>query len=1234
MKFIFLWIFLLVLNTSCTRPDKEVDPDEKARGIKDVFVPGLADNLYKAEQFQVIDIPSQTLDLSAISGKTLKIKTSKTGKKAKVSMSTTGVFIDPHSNISFVNQYYFLDYDILSAETDTQKLLKSFLGKVELFKGFPDTVYTIVPHLENNYLILYRLSDPKKVPYDELSISYKVGDKIATPLVGYPVYYCVAEKILNVNHEETGQSRPRCEGVGQETAQYIRLRKQDKRVFSYQPKVDIFPNDFFDGQWFFVKSVVKSSEDTLTGFHQAFRSANLVEFGKTPDNLRISDASGYEIDEKDQVISFAIPVQWKEYEIDRDSDIIHKFAERDSHKTPDIERPYFKIKFKELARIESNNDSIPAEIEVIFITDDYFSFTVRRISAGKNKWVKYAFKKMVKNENYVEKQWFEDDSSKFFPVFYDVRKYYDKMEEHTQADKEKFFRVTRFDPRPTTGSTKVIKWYFSKQTPREKWVRDFGRKAVQLWDKAFQEAGKDSDYQIRIVLDESEDKELGDIRYNIVNLMVSESQASIFLGFGPNISNPITGETVSATTNVWVSNIIDHYIGILRKYIRFHIFSPAWQLVPDTSGVTQFLHEKIQKRCPKVTVFIETEKAKNKPFHPTETVLNDKEIIRECAYTISQENILSTVLHEMGHGLAYRHVFSASADKENFYANYEEITSIFGKEILFDDTKSYPNPAQFSSVMDYLNFYFPVLTVPGKYDIAVTRFVYFDKVELEDGGFLTVPAGADADLKSPQKNILRTEAEQTVRFKRYKVCGGKKQDEENSDFHFEKICFKWDYGVTPQEIINNEIEYKLNELMRKKMRYDSDYIISDLSSRLFYGSSFAVNSLKHWFNLRDTLLSRHRRQFSDFSFLNDNDIQSYKQLIEEEANSNPEFKLYYDFRQVIFDYYKKILFMPVKQCVYKKSDGTYNVIALEVIRKRIEVFYPKNSREIFMNCQSPAVKKWAEEEARGEFVVEVGYFGNNIKYFVKPTKEDQYNELSPFDTLIPLPNFWLDVIMSGIPLLKEPDFAKEILHELKLSILEGVDLNPYLNRSLSEKLPRFLSYEIESMTGNKILNSKGEVLRKPLGILQYKLGLLVATINVIANNSDQRITNEVMRNFGNISLDVSRLVQIGEGMGFPYPSLETLYQKYSSSSGVQDSDKSFINFLIEHPDLCVQPVNKQTIILPYAITEDHFTVQMCRKFNKYRTCIANHDTVPCENIEDKKAYVQLIGLLLQEKGVK
>ena len=1248
INFSYIWslgiVVCFLLNTACTRPTKALTPRERTRGLVDVFAQGLGDNLYNITKFQVIDLPSTQLDESLLVGKTVRIKTASTGEKAKVSVSTSGGLFDPDTNISYINQYYFLDYDFLEAGggTDSQKILTRFLGKVENFKGFPDTVYHIVPHLENNYLILYRLSDPKKLPFDELPVSIKVGDKVAAPLVGYPIDYCVAEKILDSNHQETGQSRPKCDvDVTQESATYIRLIDSRKQVFQYQPKIDIFPSDFFKGEWFFVKTFIKSSLNAFTGFHQSFASANLVEFKKNPDSLRIVDASGYKIREEDKVTGFSIPVEWKEYEMARDSDVIHQFSERENSKSRDIERPYFKIKFKKLVENEiQTNNTVIAETNSVLYTDNYFSFIIK-VSGSKNLWVKYAFKKVVHNPSYIEKQWFETDSNKFFPSFAVVRKYYSTVAQHTQEDRDQFRRIARFDPYSKNNSVRVIKWYFSKQTPKDDWIRSFGRRAVDYWDKAFQEAGKDSNYKIRIVLDESKEKELGDIRYNIINLIVSPQSENPFLGYGPSIANPITGETLSSTANVFVSQIIDRFVVLLRNYIRFHIYPPAWKLLPNSPGVTDFMHEKIQKLCPEVTRFIcdsnnvsaicitdqatqTDQEAQQKVFHPDSPALKDEEIIQKCVKKIAEADALNTTIHEMGHGFSYRHVMSASADKNNFYESYDEIKRIFGEDILTDETKSYTKPAQYSSVMDYGHFQFPRLTVPGKYDIAVTKFVYFDKVELVDGRVLDIPAGADRDPNNPQVSISRVAGEKQVQVRKYKVCGGKQREDVDDD---DPLCVPFDYGVTPLEVVEKTIRLLQDYIMLSQNRYDSDLLpLLNVSVSLLSGFG---RFWPKWIIYRDELISSKNLKISDYFFLDSEKVQNYQVLIQDEADKRPEFKAYYEIRKPIFDFYKKFFFLPPKHCIYQRGDDEYQAIALGIIEEKIRNDYPEDSREILVNCQSPVVKKWANENNKGTFITEVGYFINTRSYFLKPKSVDKLDEGSVFSTIKGMSPNWLKILQyTSRAVLNEPDFLSEMRQEYIHYFLNGRDLNPYVNEKRDITLPRFLSYAIDLFTvkseqffGVMILPTQRIMIDTPVISLVQVLTVEEDIEKIKRQNAAVIYKNEQDLSSALRDSDLSTWRET-------HPFIYSAFLEYENTN----KETSFSIFLRKHPLVCV--ANVGNILVSYINSEDNIYVPVCRKFNEYKTCVENHTSADpmkrkhCEDIENKKAYIQYINFLI------
>ena len=1139
------WLLRLVLfaclsfTLSCTRPEKPLK-----EGFKHRFPQGDDDNLIPIDLLRLSSNGTLLEDDNPYSFKglkdsiskpdsLLKIKTVSEGEKVKVSASQKG-HIDP--KISFINEYELLDYKIAKPRTEFQKKLSRLLGKVE-FHGFPDTEYYIAPHFERNYFMLYKVGRQKDIPYDEVHLGVKVGDKMAVPLAGYPIKYCKGEVKLDDYDQETGLSRAACEGVSITEADYILLYENTKKKFEYLPKRDLFPKDFFNGKWFYARTIVKSPEKREVG-HRPFEAAHLVEFHQTPDKLEVKDASGYNFEEEDKVRAFFIPIERQDYRIKRDSEnIADSFEEELKDKSHDITRPWFTIKFDELVANEIEFEG-EKSLKNRYITNDYISFDIEVTQKGSGAYLlTYAFRRAIENPDYVEKQWFEEDSAGFFPVFAEKRRYYKLATDHTQADNDRFFRITRFDPKKGE-----IRWYFSKQSSKENWVRDIGRQAVALLNRAFQIAAEGSKNKIKIVLDESEDKGVGDIRYNVLNLIVSEAAGGGLFGLGPNVANPITGEAISATANVWVSNIVASYIDILRLYIRFQVYPPTWRIRSSpVYGVTDFLHERIQKNCPEVKKFICSKvsapricgsshnKQRNEgweelKFHPKNPPLQDKEVLNSCAHKISRIQILETTLHEMLHGVGLRHVFSASADSENFYNSYKEMRKLFGVnfggKISLKETKSHPHPPKFSSVMDYFNLYYPILFVPGKLDVAALRFVYFDKVELVNPGaepFLEVPAGADKDLKNPQKSILATIKAKNLKredIKSYRVCGGKKP--RLGDFSYgelspdDPLCAKWDYGDTPLAVVENVISGVYRFLMMERNRYDSEFVLVQPSVASKVAASHLGSIYNKWgISYRDVLLSSNGKTVEDYVFLDEAHAAEYKALMEEEAKRNSEFKEYYDTREPLFNLLKEVAFFPVKHCVYKRADGSYKAVALENIEEKIINDYSEEARDEngkrveFISCQSPAVKKWAkdnkvwdEDNKFGTLITEVGFFNKHRKYFIRPKSEDPIDEKSVFDKIVlnsnllptemmpPAPNeetFWFVSVFSSALMVAEPDLGNQYYKEMSDYIFHGIDLNPYIDETNPHYthngtvkldiprdakgypiLPRVLSYKIDT----------------------------------------------------------------------------------------------------------------------------------------------------------------------------
>ena len=1078
----------------------------------------------------------------------LRIKTVSKGEPVKNSTSQVGVLEDTYSRVPFNTQYYRLDYEFLdvnlppqtsmdSIKEDQEKLWAFLLGRdIENFYGFPDTVYYILPHVESNYLILYRLGLPDTIPYDQLPLARRVGDFLATPLVGYPVQYCLPEKDKNEYGETTDQSTPNCEGIPLDSAKHVKFEtdKEHKKPFEYEEKLDLFPADFFSGDWFYLRTKIQSNKiiNNREISDPSFQTAHLVEFQKKSNHLAVMDSSQYGLDEKDRNPILFIPVKWKEYEMNRDLNFFNNFEEREKKPARrDAERPYFLLDFQELKSFEQSYSSTIHTVKNVLVTEDFVSFNIEtNRKGGSSTVVKYSFRRAVDNPDYPQKQWYEQDSSTFHPVSYIEQKHYVTPLHYIKADREQFYRATRFDP-----NKEEIRWYFSTQTPQDDWVRDFGRQAIAYENRVFQEAGKHSPRKIQAVLDEEGgDKELGDTRYNIINLVVTETSEPTAFGVGSHVAHPVTGEIVSATVNVWVSHIVDkQYVPIVRQYIRFHIWPLPWKLLPSSPGVSDFLHGKIQKLCPDVMKFIANSQGVVSPLHPINSrdVLNDGDLQVQCARKLARTHILYEVMQAVRHGHGFRHVLSASADAEHYYQSYDEIKDLFGDVEKIhnspspswedDLTENQEKPPYYSSVMDYAYPEFPALSVPGKYDIAATRYLYFDQLETTDDkgvvdGFITLDSGdksikqeitegpvlfTDLDSNQSRKKIDESQV------KTYYVCGGKNQIWSRPDEHHkDPFCAIWDYGRTPKEVVTNQIRNLKDDLMLYSRRYDSDklnpvYHFSD-PKRL-------EKFTQRWSELRNQVLEAAGKKITDFSSFIDSDIEEYKRIIAEaikrekaryqlqmteaekakcqknmsssasgtapsECVPYSDLETYYEIVPLLADLYQELLFIPHKQCIYQKKVGStvsYQAVALEVVKARIKSTYPEGSREVLINCQSEIFKKWAEQRNLGRFIAEVGGFSNipvHEKYFIQPTADDPIDEYS-------MNQLYTSVLAAMRFVLMEPDVRQVFFQGVRDFWLKGYDLNPYLDEaslrgslglSADEalpRLPRFSSHEITTL---------------------------------------------------------------------------------------------------------------------------------------------------------------------------
>ena len=117
---------------------------------------------------------------------------------------------------------------------------------------------------------------------------------------------------------------------------------------------------------------------------------------------------------------------------------------------------------------------------------------------------------------------------------------------------------------------------------------------------------------------EGEDKDLGDLRYNIINLVKQKdfSHVGNLLGIAPSFVNPDTGQIVGTTANIFLHTILEDGHKKVRNYIRYKIFQTdrlgEEQKKDELHVASPYLISQIEEKCrdDNLEGFIENQKRK------------------------------------------------------------------------------------------------------------------------------------------------------------------------------------------------------------------------------------------------------------------------------------------------------------------------------------------------------------------------------------------------------------------------------------------------------------------------------------------------------------------------------------------------------------------------------------------------------------------------------------------------
>ena len=915
----------------------------------------------------------------------------------------------------FINQVYKASYKILKDKGDNRNysfLTDLFpLGK-EFNASFKDgthkTRYRIIFKVEGNYLVLYKASKDLKdipyierssIPFDKKTKQYQLDENgfYKVPFLGWLIEHCTTDHDYSDTGERLSIKIPVC-GSSNDRAKlgkYIKIESSVPELYSYQIKKDLFPTNYFDGKWFFSSGRIEGQNSGGTTDKIAPKKAYFVTLDKQNNSLKAIDQSGdIALSDRQTLVSF--PVKWVEYEPDKiGGGIFKSFGEKlEESREDEINTNLMIFDFDNFYIEDEDGNKEKAEVVELLISDNYFSFVAKADWTPVNTWgekqrdrdknlikytVRYRFSLLRANfldqEGFKPKKLFLEDDDHIFGTLYvapqDIRTLGERSESENNAHKRSIrFNTSLNTEEEKESKTKVIKWYFSKNSTKDQKYRDIAHRAIEIYNRAFEIITKGSNQKIKVELvgDIEDDKELGDMRYNIINLVQTDQigRGGDFFGIAPSYVHSNTGQIIGTTSNVIVHDIEDVYIDNVGRYVRYEIFYKDATKQPDetfkTHLVTPYFANKIASEpdCKPVMDFI-TE-TKNKNLSP-DTELKDTKIRVTCGKKLAADEILFTLLHELGHNFGLGHNFKGSIDKANYYKTIEEIKKLFLKvPENISITKS-------STVMEYL----PAAEVPsmvylGKYDLAALRYIYMDQVEKK-------PSSNEDDVKFLNLNIPQDPAQQTPipdsikrQMKPYQHCSTDVafKTRLNEDFH----CIIFDYGSTPKETVQFYIDRFKRAFNIYRYRYDVDRMPS---FSLILQQREGITSLKEiklfykeWLKLRDHYLKYTASpDILTYDVSNPNSTQRYIETINQVLNSykDSDYALYYPVRDLISDFLMNFLFLESMQCLIKDKDLQQErfINLKSVISVLIPFLGSKGIHTYVKDCDSPDIKSFFED---------------------------------------------------------------------------------------------------------------------------------------------------------------------------------------------------------------------------------------------------------------------------------
>ncbi len=353
----------------------------------------------------------------------------------------------------------------------------------------------------------------------------------------------------------------------------------------------------------------------------------------------------------------------------------------------------------------------------------------------------------------------------------------------------------------------------------------------------------------------------------------------------------------------------------------YDLVSPAKSCSFASIAASANSFKRLEERClggkTALSDYVDRLKAANQSSD--EVVYNvdgEHDAILACANVMMQEQLFSTLVHEMGHNFGLGHNFAASSDAKNFPRN---------------DKGEVVSP--YSSVMDYPDDDFDNFHQVGPYDVAAIRYLYGRKAETEDGEIIAIPR---------EKSIKTTMAELGKKPRAFRVCNDVEAGLNGTDMFLDPMCARWDVGANPVEVTRWAIA-----------QIHAGHILN----------GYLYNNRTMWSASGSTYFDRLRRIYEQWRYLIENRVNgryltafatgddyhaAMKKIVDEEAaRGNTTYRDYYEASRMIYEFARDIVFQPIRFCVLQ-GEGRQPT-PIEFIRLRSKIFETKN--ETVQTCE-------------------------------------------------------------------------------------------------------------------------------------------------------------------------------------------------------------------------------------------------------------------------------------------